>query len=153
LEKTHGAQFDIYWHGQPGQPGIPRMPGLFKHINDLDTERHYIVHWHLVREINNGESQEVLRRPAFFWLEPGSTEKITSETLISFIAKANFIIRSINMFHITIDLVPRHPAIPEAERPPWLRIFQQPVPYPPSDTHPLSPNYKAPENSPQPSGV
>jgi hypothetical protein len=35
---------------------------------------------------------------------------------------------------------------------PWLDIFQQPIVYPPPDTHPLSPNYKAPETPPQSSG-
>jgi hypothetical protein len=136
MEKSHGTQYDLYWHGQPGQSGVPKVPGLFTHIRDLDNKRNQIVHWHLVREVSAAHSEEVLKRPAF-WYEKGSAEKITKDDLISFVAKANFIVKSINKFYLIIYAAPRIPALPESDRTPWLNIFQQPVPYPPPETHPL----------------
>lgn len=67
LEKAHHSKFDIFWHGQPGQSGVPKIPGLFTHIRQLDEKRNQIIHWHVVRDIRfegeNYVTQENLTPP------------------------------------------------------------------------------------------
>jgi hypothetical protein len=69
LFKVHRNKFDAYWKGSPGQPGVPKTPGLFAMINSLGDQRNHIVHWHIVTNINlieNPTSQEVLSQPHFW---------------------------------------------------------------------------------------
>jgi hypothetical protein len=152
IKKVHSTKFDAYWNGQPGQSGIPRVPGLFTHIRNLDERRNQIVHWHVVNEIaldSDPPSHIEVLAPPNFWSEANRKSRITVDGINEFIAKAVFVDRGISMFYVmTSGQLP----IPAEQAEPWLRIFQQPVPYPPPDTHLLSPNYKAPEIPLQPSG-
>jgi hypothetical protein len=143
LQKAHGDKFRVYWQGTRTESG------LFTLIRQLDQRRNELVHWHVLNEIAIAEtshtSREVLKPPNF-WNRPTDTQSISVEDLAAFILKADFVHRSLNMFHMaTSDMF----QITEAEREPWLRIFEQPVSYPPPDTHPLSPNYREPETPPQ----
>jgi len=146
LEKAHRNQFNAYWDGTKEERGLWTL------IRQLDARRNEIVHWHNVRNINfEGDkvtTSETLTPPNL-WDKGPDSPNITVTDLTDFIAKGDFVKRSINMFSMTIYF----PNIPDAERQPWLKIFAQPVTYPPPDTHPLSPNYKAPETQPQSSGT
>jgi hypothetical protein len=154
LEIVHGERYQAHWHGEKGSPGKPGLGGLLTLIRQLDDERNHIVHWHRVshREIHHGgkSKAEELLLPPHFWYRAADAKPISIQSLEAFIRKADFTVRSVRMFHWLVTM--KHP-MPENLLYTWPKIFEQPVPYPPSDSHPLSPNYKAPKNPPQSSGV
>jgi hypothetical protein len=152
LQMKHGTQYDVHWHGRPGSPGKPKQPGLFALIRQTDEQRNNIVHWRTMEYISSGVKQDDrLVMPDFWYRAPGKPpEPITTTVLEEFILKTEFILRSINMFTWFHD--GRRGVTPEV-RQTWLEIFQQPGLYPPLDTHPLSPNYVAPETPLQSSGA
>lgn len=134
LAKQHGSKYNPYWYGD-------QKNGLINLIRQLDGKRNEIVHWHTQQNIHFAEdsySTSELLVPPNVWA--GSSASISTDDLLEYIAKADFVQRSINMFNlITINLAPQ---IPVDVRDTWLQIFAQPVTYPPGNTHPLSSNYK-----------
>jgi hypothetical protein len=148
LEKSHGEQYNIYWYGAPHQKN-----GLLRLLRQLDDRRNHIVHWHGRTDIAfSGDSYAASESlvPPNFW--GGSPASISTSDLNEFIQKAEFVRRSINMFHwITTRTTQPVGEGFDTARATWLQIFQQPVSFPPENTHPLSPSYKAPESPPQPS--
>jgi hypothetical protein len=144
LEDLHGRKYDTYWYGDPGSPGNPKTGGLLTLVRQLDDERNHIVHWHTVRQIGPEISEALY--PPHFWHRAPLADPITIETLTQFTQKANFVGRSISMFYAFTSMYDRLPA--EAQKT-WLEIFARPALYPPANSHPLSPNYKAPETPPQ----
>jgi hypothetical protein len=148
LEDKHGKKYDAYWYGEPGSPGKPRTGGLITLIRQLDDLRNHIVHWHPVRQISQSGTSEALY-PPHFWHRAPLADPITHEFLIEFAQKANFVYRSLSMFYFFTTAYDRLSA--ESQKT-WLEIFARPAIYPPSSTHPISPNYKAPESPPRSSG-
>jgi len=151
LEKKFGTQYDTYWHGSPGQSGIPRTPGMFALLRQLDETRNQIVHW--TTAVNVGiEGDKVSRTesliPPNIWGMKNDKRELTAADLSEFAAKADFVSRSINMFGFI-----HWPNVPEASKQPWRDIFQRPCAYPPSAEHPLAPKPKVPDTPPQPSGA
>lgn len=149
LESRHGNLYDAYWHGMRKTSSTPKTPGLFGLIRQLDERRNQIVHWTVVKNITVGDDgvtkhTQTLSPYSSIWV--GGYKEISQTDLIEFSRKTDFVARSINMFLLMTD-PSRYPTIPE----PWREIFLKPTPYPPSDTHPLSRNYIAPEIPPQPS--
>lgn len=149
----HGTQYDAYWHGEKVESGQRRTRGLLGLIRSLDDRRNDIVHWHTVRGYDLTPTGMRARperlEPIISWHNTPREEraqKLTTTNLKEFTAKCEFVARSIHNFRkfTTTEAIP----IDLAERDTWLRIFQQPVSYPPSDSHPLSPNYKAPGTLP-----
>jgi hypothetical protein len=142
LDHIHKDKYDIYWHGQPGGGGVPRVDGLFRHINWLDSRRNEIVHWHHSWNASSGGSDGSAARswedlrPPFFWAKKGSTATIDETHLRAFIAKAEFVRKALHMFWI----LTRHPQKIKSddELQAWLQIFQQPLPYPLPEAHRLS---------------
>jgi hypothetical protein len=155
LEREHGEQYDIYWHGEPGDDkGKRKTRGLLALIRNLDDRRNEIVHWHVIRSYGITPSgfkkqAEELRSVGSWYKLPGQTQKITTESLTEFTAKCEFASGSIHKFvkFTTTEAIPIDPV----ERETWLQIFLQPVSYPPSDNHPLSPNYIGPGSPLRPS--
>jgi hypothetical protein len=145
ITATHGDRYDMYWNGRAGAPGIPRASGLLALIRQLDDERNRIVHWQTVRNFSKDDggtqtSFEQLMKPEFWFREPAAAPtSIQVDDLRAFIGKTDFVTRSVVMFRgFTAEA-----SFPESARRIWAEIFQQPVSYPPPDTHPLSPNYRA----------
>jgi len=144
LEKTHGTTYDTFWHGQPGTGGQRRIPGLFALIQQLDTRRNEIVHWHPRSSSSSlGERWDDLM-PAYYWARAPHLKPITTPDLEEFIAKADFVSSSIIRFTL-FTTKPREVLARTlgGELDAWTRIFQQPATYPPSTDHPLAPKPKA----------
>ena len=140
---THGDRYKAYWNGQAGSRSAPRVSGLLALIRQLDDERNRIVHWQTVQNVGRNpdgspNTFEQLMKPDFWFREPhAAPTAIQVEDLEAFIRKADFVTRSVVMFGgFTAD-----DRFPEDAKATWSQIFQEPVPYPPSDAHPLSPNY------------
>jgi hypothetical protein len=133
IAKVHGDSYKAYWHG------AKHVPGMFSLINQLDDQRNQIVHWHVIASIDlENKSQTSKLAPPNFWSYGPHSTNITIYQLIDFAMKSDFVFKSINMFHWITGR--KHP-ISDADRAPWLRIFETPPTYPPPNTHPLSPNY------------
>jgi len=143
LTKTHGNKFRLYWNGSEPKA----KDGLFGHIRRLDHRRNELVHWHIASQIHGGETAVVSRdvlQPPNFWNRTASPQIITTKDLGDFTQKADFIRRSVAMFYALTS-----GELPGVEPGPWPQIFEQPVPYPPPEDHPLFPNYKALETPPE----
>jgi hypothetical protein len=147
IAATHGDKYDVHWNGRAGQPGVPRASGLLALIRLLDDERNQIVHWHTIQDLTGTSTNgEKLAKPEFWFRDPqGTPNFMGSAELWAFARKAEFVSRSVNMF--TLLTSGQH--LTEEAKQTWPQIFQQPVPYPPSDTHPLSPICKAPDSPPR----
>jgi hypothetical protein len=146
LEKRFGNQYDRYWHGVSGAQGIKKEPGLFALLQQLTTTRNFIVHWATAISVQRGAE---LLIPPNVWGFKDDQRSLSIQDLEEFSRKASFVSRSLNMFNLIAG--GQWPA--DVEQSPWPDIFQQPCTYPPSDSHPLSPNYKAPGTPPQSSPV
>lgn len=136
LDRNFKTQFDTFWYGTPGSGSTKRQPGLFALIQQIDTERNFIVHWTARVEIGFGRVTEALIPPNYWNRE--DKREITVEMLVSFSAKADFIARAINIFTLYNLHEGAKGLMTEIS---WPEIFQQPCSYPPADSHPLSPNY------------
>jgi hypothetical protein len=145
LQMKHGGKYDVHWHGEPGSQGKPAKPGLFALIRQTDEQRNLIVHWRTSGVIREGIAQDdELIMPDFWYRSENPPKPITTADLEEFILKTEFIHRSINMF----TWFHQRPVTPEALQT-WPEIFQQRAIYPPLNSHPLSPNYVAPQTPPQ----
>jgi hypothetical protein len=139
LEKAHGASYDTYWHGQPGAGGQRRIPGLFALIQQLDTRRNEIVHWHPRSSSSSlGERWDDLM-PAYYWARAPHLKPITTADLDEFTTKADFV--QLSIFHFS-QFTSKAPDVflraYGGELETWTRIFQQPATYPPSEGHSLA---------------
>jgi hypothetical protein len=147
LKKSQGDRYDAFWHGTKAGDGLLLL------IRHLDQARNEIVHWHMVHKIYPREDGGITRMralsPPNFWNMTAGTRSIDVGQLIAFIEKADFVHRALNIFHALIT--ESNLSVWAAEIP-WQQIFEQPIAYPPPDTHPLSRNYTALQNPPQASG-
>lgn len=135
LDKKFGDQFDVYWHGSPGQPGKPKTAGLMALIRSLDEMRNQIVHWTASVNITGPDEHSRLLRedalqPANIWARV-ELRQLKVPDLIEFAAKAYFVAGSIESFTF-------YPQMSRDARNPWHEIFRQPCTYPPSESHPLA---------------
>lgn len=129
--KKHGTTYETFWNS------------LISFIRALDQRRNEIVHWHVVQNIDlardHKEAASLSLAPPTGWMTQ-STASLLENDLSDFIQRCDFASRLITMFRGVLHA----PSIPDDVRETWLKIFAQSVTYPPPDTHPLSPNYKAP---------
>jgi hypothetical protein len=128
--KRFDKQYNLFWNS---------LKGL---ISQLDQRRNEIVHWHVINNIDlslphREASRLTLSPPAGWAIQP--TASINENDLAEFISKCDFAQRLVTMFSV---LGTEHAGTLTQT---WPGIFQQPIEYPPQDTHPLSSNYKAPE--------
>ena len=134
LRKRHGDKYITFWNS------------LAKILRPFDDERNRVVHWSVHVQLNVGRGSEVIGiwlAPPDFWDRMSDpTATLTLDGLGEFIAKCDFFSRLISVFFVVLRGDTNIPAA-------WPGIFQQPLIYPPPDTHPLSLNYKAPETPPQ----
>jgi len=126
LKKRHGGTYNIFWNS------------LVKQLQALDETRNQIVHWTTVTHMSDkGRDAVTLIPPNHWdrdWGNPGAPE-ITVEHLYEFILKCDFYSRMFNIFTWTLS------GQREVD-PTWQQIFQQPVIYPPPNSHPL---YRKPQ--------
>jgi hypothetical protein len=119
---------------------------LLNLLRPIDQKRNEIVHWNVVSNISGRDesgnySVSVCLRPPGFIYNVGNSEKIDSDDLLKFMEKCSFFTRLLNIFLITTG---EHSPVPDADKTPWLEIFQQPIVYPPPAGHPLSLKQPAP---------
>ncbi|MHB8150417.1 MAG: hypothetical protein ACYDIB_09670 [Desulfobulbia bacterium] len=121
LKKKHGNAYNIFWNS------------LEKQLRILDGKRNNVVHWATSTTISvdtNPQSTVKLELiPPNFWDRTESTPAISTEDLYDFILQCDFISRLVNIFWWRLSGLGDVSA--------GLDIFQQPVAYPPPDTHPL----------------
>jgi hypothetical protein len=153
LTKIYEDKYDVYWRGQSGGGSQKRVPGLFALIQQLDTRRNELVHWHPTSHSSSSGERWTDLRPAYYWARAPHLNPIKEDELNAFAEKAKFAQKSIFYFTQFISKPPDvfenaygHPLET------WTQIFQQPIPYPPSSDHPLAPKPKgrpAPDQSSQ----
>jgi hypothetical protein len=131
MTQRHGTTFKVFWDS------------ALSFVRTLDQRRNEIVHWHVVNNINLGPdtphelASTLALNPPTGWLT-NSAAKLSEVELQDFILQCDYVSRAINMFALFISGKLSEPGLP------WRDVFQQPIEYPPPDTHPLSRNYKAP---------
>lgn len=141
ITKVHGDKYRLYWKGAKNAPGLLTL------IIQLDQHRNQVVHWRVMADVDlNGRSTALKLVKGNMWAFRPGAETVTVNNIMDFCIKADFVSRSINVFNWHTN---RQYPIPDAERAPWLRIFEQVPAFPLPDTHPLSPNYGKPESPPQ----
>ena len=143
LKRKTAKQYDAYWNGAPN---THKRHGMFTLIGELDGKRNEIVHWQTATNIaisDGGVAASQSLVPPNVWGIKSDSPSISVKDLNAFSVKADFVARSLNMFAI---IALNRAQIDVGEQQTWLRIFEQPATYPPPYSHPLSPNYKAPEN-------
>lgn len=141
IRLKHGAAYNVF------------VTSLLKNMSPIDQRRNEIVHWQSVNNVAidaDGKTVAVITlRPPNYWETTGqSAPSITVADLSEFNAKCEFYTRLCNMFFFTTTDRLKHELDVEQT---WRDIFRQAIAYPPLDTHPLSPNYKAPQTPPPPS--
>jgi hypothetical protein len=140
LDHVHGDKFKVYWHGQPGGGATPKVPGLFNHIKWLDLRRNEIVHWHRVSSASGGPDGITKHwedyRPPFFWAR-SKAAPINKSALDSFITRATFVKQALHIFWMATRHPQKFAKFGEGALEAWLQIFQQPLPYPLPEDHPL----------------
>lgn len=127
---------------------------LQKLLRQLDTTRNQIVHWHHISVGDLGE-ETTFPPPPGAMLEsrlaaPQSwyaTGHLTSFDLEAFCEKCEYVTRAANVLMSVLNGTDNDYGEPAGLR---QSVCQQPIPYPPPDTHPLSRNYKGPESQPLP---
>ena len=132
LQKRFGSEFDAFWFGIPN---TPQKRGLMTLVNQLDSRRNEIIHWHTVTEINvdtDPPTAIAALGPPNFW--QGSASRIDVAELREFIQRADFVSRAINMFSIHHGQFENPSPLTDA----WREIYRQPCVYPPASTHPLA---------------
>ena len=138
LEKKHPKQYSNFWSS------------LDKMIRELSEMRNRVVHWVVsLYADKHGYKGIGLVPPDFFNKKPGAKASVRTEELMDFIAKCEFVWSLCNMFAMFLDPDVTPHWTPE-ELQTWRDIFQQPVAYPPPNTHPLFLTPKESESPLQP---
>ena len=110
-------------------------------------KRNEIVHWApgiSIESDEKGLKRTPFLTPANIWGDALESPSIDIEDLIEFCEKADFVGRFLTMFSLLLA-----GRLDDVKGQPWPDIFQQPIVYPPPDTHPLSLNYTAPKTPPE----
>lgn len=115
-------------------------------LGATDNRRNEIVHWSAINNVALQDGKLVsdlsLRQPTY-WIA-FSAPSLSKADMNEFINRCSFFRRLCNQFWMEMS----GQAFTDPERQTWRDICQQEVVYPPPDTHPLSPNYKAPQSPP-----
>jgi hypothetical protein len=126
IKRKYGAKFNLYWNF------------LFKFIGQLDQRRNEVVHWHMGILPNFGRtgkltSATVRLAPPNFWDRRAGKQSLTERDLNDFALKCDFADAAVWCF---VAYVMMH-AGNRGLRATWRGICQQPLAYPPPDTHPI----------------
>lgn len=127
MKAEYGDQYQPFWDT------------LMKRVRSVDQTRNMIVHWHTSVNISAERATVVLSKPST-WYSNGDISQITAEEIDTFMAECDFVSRLLSMFDAFLSGALRKD---KAAYSVWLEIFQQPVVYPPPDTHPLFPTWNA----------
>lgn len=123
MKKRYGGQYNLFWNS------------LAKQLQEIDGARNNIVHWAQiceVRQLDGGESQDTYYlSPPNYWDYDAGTPRVDLSDIYDFVLKCAFFSSLVLRFVGGLNF-------PEqAVKPPWPEIFQQPITYPPPETHPL----------------
>ena len=133
IKKTGKIEYLEYWKGV--QVGC----------NKLDNTRNNIIHWNISTDLNLTEAGTEVTAVSLiapnFW-DFDMSGAVTLEKLANFASEADFISRSLNIFHSHV-----FGGLDQGDA--WREIFRKPLVYPPQEGHPLCPSPT--EHEPQPS--
>ncbi len=128
IRKRFGATYNLFWNSV--------WDRLRKH---LDTRRNEIVHWSALATVGSDEhgqmTVELCLKPASYWDDPlGDFPRLSAGDMLAFEDECDFYARIIGQFGTTMSGA--LDASESFDKAPWLAIFQQPLSYPPPNTHP-----------------
>lgn len=126
MKRKYGSKFNLYWNW------------LIKFIDQLDQRRNEVVHWHMRIQPNFNRagrltSGSVMLSPPNLWDRRRGKGRITERDLSAFALKCDFAEAAVWSFLIYV--MGRQGR--RKTRAAWLGICQQPLAYPPPDTHPI----------------
>lgn len=113
---------------------------LIKNLKVVDSRRNEVVHWLAVHVLGD-EGNYYALYPPNIWDLGDDSPNLHAGDLDERSAECSFYQRTLALFMTHL----KGWRVEDA----WLDIFRQPLAYPPPDTHPLSPNYRAPESPPR----
>lgn len=132
LRKRHGSTYNAFWNSLTGP------------LRRLDEERNHVVHWLMVTRLDLSKQPQItgaiLTPPNIFDRTEG-TKDLTINDINEFSVKCEFYNAVIGMFNAHLLMAENIP-------PAWRDIFQQPVVYPPPNTHPLFQMWKERQSQP-----
>lgn len=128
MRLKHGDRYNAFFNA------------TMKRVSALDTTRNSIIHWATMINVETPEVSFSLVPPNF-WDHDENTPEVTHADLIEFEIDCDYHARGLNAFTMHLSGY----ELPEPSR----GIFQQPLPYPPPEDHPLFRKPLAPSNPPQ----
>lgn len=128
FKRRHQGQYNLF------------INSLISQLRPIDLKRNEIVHWNTAQTISGPAPSDwsLSLIPPNFWTHGENSPSIGIDDLVTFANKCSFYTRLINMLSLVLD--PRHQESVASIRDTWLKIFAQPITYPPQATHPLSQN-------------
>lgn len=119
LKKKHGDTYNNFWNS------------LAKELKPIDDKRNLIVHWITEKTVTSNNERWSCLVGANYWDRTENSEKIYLNDIYEFILRCHFFYHLIQNFLWVISESPKkiHAS--------WPEICQQPVVYPPLNTHPL----------------
>jgi len=124
VRKNHGTTYNLFWNS------------LSNEVQAIDQRRNLIVHWTTKKTATSkGESWSSLigQNQAE---NTETAEELFLDDLYAFILKCDFFYHIINHFFWVVS------GSPKKIDPSWPQICQQPIIYPPPQTHPLFRKWK-----------
>lgn len=132
MKKRHGNSYKTFFDS------------LIASIRRMDGLRNNHAHWHTVNEIDlEKEVATVKLTPPNFWARTDGTPTISEQDLRKFTTEVMFYCHLTHSFCLFLTDPSKIEAIASHG------IFQQPITYPPPDTHPLSPISSGLQTQPQ----
>jgi len=138
LRKRHGETYSPFWNS------------LDKNIRQLVDIRNHVVHWSVTTRWDDGHYAGIRLIPQDHLNLKPTMQDVNTEALLEFISKCAFIYRLCDIFCFFLQPDFEY-HLPGERVETWREIFQQPIVYPPPNTHPLYPKPKAPETQHPPS--
>lgn len=129
IKRKYGSKFNLYWNS------------VLKFIGQLDQSRNEIVHWQMQLLPNFGRPPKRLLTsatarlvPPNIWDRRRGKAKHVEQTLTDFALKCEFAEAAVWFFSLYATGMKGGSRKMRAT---WRDIFQQPLAYPPLDTHPI----------------
>jgi hypothetical protein len=126
IKRKYGPKFNLYWNS------------VFKFIGQLDQRRNEVVHWHMRVLPHFGRSGRITSAtaklsPPNFWDRRAGKQSLTERDLNDFALRCDFADAAVWCFVAYVMMRSGNLKL----RATWRDICQQPLTYPPPDTHPI----------------
>ncbi|MEQ1929985.1 MAG: hypothetical protein ABL957_05560 [Parvularculaceae bacterium] len=119
----------------------PFWVSALKLIRKIDDTRNQIVHWLPISELpvdkngvaslNSRKSPETWLRPPDYWKFAEGSGELSINDVLAFRHKTTFVAKNLDLWHIHVT-----GSLPDVTKP-FEHRFQQSIPYPPPEDHPL----------------